>query len=129
MNGVKYPAMRRRVMFALACLADREYQARVWVRREAPTPGYVDDFGEVVHALYDDCQVLPDPGGAVEWTLVEGDEIDALRRLGNVLTPLIDTIGDQPDTAYLAAPQWEDVVRHAAISLAAMVRAGAFSEG
>jgi hypothetical protein len=121
--------MRRRVMFALACLADREYQARVWVHRAAPTPGYLDNFDEVVHALYDDCHVLPDPVGAVGWTLTEGDEIDALRRLGDVLTPLIDAVGDEPDAMYLAAPQWDDVARLAAISLAAMVRAGAFTEG
>jgi len=81
--SVRFPSMRRDVMFALASLADRRYQEAVWVRRKAP-PGYGDDLKAAVNVLYHDCQVLPDPDTRAGTVLLAGEERDRLRELGEL---------------------------------------------
>ncbi len=122
MTKVEFPRMRDDVMFALACLADREYQHRVWVNRDAP-PNYFDNLTANVNILYDDCVVVPDPAARIGSVLVAGDEQDRLRGLDAVLGPLIDELGEAPDDEYLADPRWRLVVEKAAEALAAMIRA------
>ena len=123
MSKVKYPNMRREVLFALAGLSDPEYQQRVWVDHILPTPTYYDELNLAVHILLDDTTVLSDPDSAVGPILVEGEEVERLRDLAVVFRAMIDSLGDKPDAAYLADPRWPEVVRRAGLALAAMVRA------
>ena len=129
MSEVKYPVMRLEVLSAVAALSDTEYQQRVWIGRESPTPKFYDDLTANVHVLYDDCQVLPDPESALGTVLLPGDEVARLRDLDQLFGPLIDTLGDAPDSVYLASPQWAAVVRAASRALSAMVLAGGFVYG
>ena len=124
MSGVKYPNARRHVIGAVAELADAEYQQRVWIDHQYPTPTYYSDLRMVIHTLYDDWMVLPDPDAAVGSILVAGDEVERLRNLGVVLDLVIDELYGEPDAIRLADPRWPEVVRRAGLALAAMVRAG-----
>jgi hypothetical protein len=126
MSDVEFPAMRREVLDALAALADAEYQQRVWVRREYPRLDFFDDVKARVNALYDDCQVLPAPESRLWTVLLPGDELNRLRALDRVFSPLIDELGAAPDAAYLADPRWADVTKAAGGALAAMVLAGGY---
>jgi hypothetical protein len=123
-RAIKYPAMRREVVRALASLADVGYQERAWLHHDYPPPTQYDDLDLVVHQLFDDNCVLPDPETRVGTVLFEGDEVTALWRLGEVFSPLIDRLGDVPDVEYQAATEWPEVTRLAGLALAAMVRAG-----
>jgi len=118
--------MRAEVMRTLACLADIEYQRRVWVDKTFPSPGYFDDFDEAVHALYDDCQVLPDPMGRVGSVLIDGEEVDRLKALGVALDAVMEDLGEADDVEYLDDARWPDVVAAATGALAAMTRAWGF---
>jgi hypothetical protein len=123
---VSYPYARWAVMDALASLSDREHQERVWIERDLPAPGYVDNLDQAVHTLYDDWAVLPDPRKAIEAVLVDGPEVDRLIVLGDTLDRLIDELGDVPDADYLAHKDWSTVRTQAGAALVAMVLAGSF---
>ncbi|MET9312065.1 hypothetical protein ABZX12_09585 [Kribbella sp. NPDC003505] len=86
--------------------------------------GQYDDFDYHVHVLYDDAAVLPDPPASVGSVLLPGDELVRLVRFGNVLDALLDDHGDVHADVFVADPRWPEVMRLAALALAAMVRAG-----
>src|SRR4051794_14371075 len=67
--------MRREVMRALASLADREYQDRVWRARIYPGLDFHDDFKANIDCLFDDRAVLPDPEKRSGSVLLPGDEM------------------------------------------------------
>ena len=119
---VKFPWGRWDIMLSLAGLADPDYQRTVWLS-ETFDPNLFDNFDEVVHLLYDDRQVFPEPTDAIGFTLVDGLEIERLRRLEQALTPLIDELGDVPDSVYMSDPRWAAVMALAAQALTAMVHA------
>jgi hypothetical protein len=119
MNQVRFPGLRFQVLDAIESLADRKYQERVWLRHEMPRPGYYDDLDLQVHTLFDDTAVLTEPESTVG-EILHPSETVAMRRLGEVLGPLIKELGDAPDSAYLADPRWAEVVRLAAEALAVL---------
>ena len=122
MKSVQNPEMRQEVLSSLSSLANFEYQKRVW--NESPSPDYYDCFDQVVHTLYDDCMVLPKPVAPLGQILLNRDEAVFLIELSNVLSPLIDRLGDASDIAYMSDPSWSAVVQAALEALCAMVRAG-----
>lgn len=126
MNHVEFPAMRLEVAAALASLADPGYQVRAWLEHRFEAPGAYEDLSMVLHILYDDIQVLPDPSRRIGSVLISGAEVDALGRLAGPLTAVVDRLGDVEVVAYLDAPEWPQIVDAASIALASMVRAGGF---
>jgi hypothetical protein len=110
--------MRSEVLSAITTLADLDHQERVWVGGDIQ-PGIVDNLDYVVHTLYDDVNVYPDPASTVGIVL-HPDEVEPLLALDAVFGPLIKEIGDEPDAAYLAHPKWPSVVAAAAAVHAVM---------
>lgn len=102
--------MRLQVFSAVNALADREYQQRVWIDQIYPRENYYDDLDLNIHILYDDTSVLPDPTTTLGQILASRAEVDALRSLAERLDPIIDELGDSPDSAYLSHPRWPGVV-------------------
>lgn len=105
-------------MIALAALADREHQQRVWIAREYPREGFYDDLTLNVNTLYD--MVLPDPQARLGVLLRNESEIALLTDVEQLLGPLIDDLGDASDQQYLSDPRWNEVVAAAASALSAM---------
>ncbi|MGV9296830.1 SCO4402 family protein [Amycolatopsis sp. NPDC003676] len=113
MSGIRFPGIRAQIVSAVVSLSDRDYQERVWIRRELPHPDYYDEFDLAVHSLFDDSQILPAPAPGCVGELIYADEEFPLARLGEVLGPLVDELGDVPDADYLNSPQWPEVIRRA----------------
>ncbi|MEU4362872.1 hypothetical protein [Promicromonospora sp. NPDC023987] len=82
---------------------------------------YYDDLDLSVHVLYDDTTVLPDPVESVG-SIITADEVDVLEKLNSVLEPIIAGLGDEPDAAYLAHPDWSAVVSAAADAVQVLER-------
>ncbi len=82
MSDVRFPAMRREVVCALASLADIDYQRRAWVGGEFSEPTVYEDLTMNINVLFDDTQVLPDPTQRLGTVLFAGDEVPALAALG-----------------------------------------------
>ncbi|MFE1592253.1 hypothetical protein [Nocardia sp. NPDC058705] len=122
MDTVQFPQMRATVLSALEALADPEYQQRVWLERRFPQERFYDDLDENIHALYDDCVVLPDPRDRIGTILIDDEEAAALVNLGRVLTPLIDDLGDASDSVYVGDARWSSVVAAARAAFAALAR-------
>lgn len=118
MPDVKFPAMRQQTTTALAALADREYQQRVWIAREYPREGFYDALTLNVNTLYD--MVLPDPKARLGVVLLNESEIELLTDLERLLGPFIDDLRDASDQQYLSDPRWNEVVAAAASALSAM---------
>ena len=116
---VELPAARRRVITAVAALADDEYHQRTWVGAEHDSV-----TGSLTACLrtLDDAGVLPDPVAAVGRILLAGDEIDRLAAVGHALEPF----RAHPVAAPWHDPAWHDVVRTARSCLPALVIAGAW---
>ncbi|MEV0366272.1 SCO4402 family protein [Nocardia fusca] len=108
--NVRYPEMRTQVFSAVSALADREYQQRVWIDQIYPHENYYDDLDLNIHILYDDALVLPDPTATLGQVLANRTEVDTLRLLAERLDPIIDELGDSPDSGYLSHPGWPSVV-------------------
>ncbi|GAB2986023.1 SCO4402 family protein [Nocardioides montaniterrae] len=117
-DGVQYPYMRAEVVAALESLSDVEHQRTRW-GRYIESENFYDDLTLNIHILYDDCCVLPDPAPAVPSVLLESD-VPGLERLGAVLTPMLDDLGNSTDEVYLADPRWPAVVAAAGLALTAM---------
>lgn len=115
--------MRAEVASALASLADVEHQIDAWVHRPDPPLSY-DSLELVIHVLYDDMVVLPDPSERVGTVIHAGDEVRSLAALEEILGPLVSRLGDVPERVYLHADEWPEVTRRAGVALAAMVRNG-----
>jgi hypothetical protein len=117
---VEFPNVRSNVVAALESLADPEHQHRVWRDRAPRADDAVDDFGLVVHVLFDDSRVLDDSEPPLGEVLASEREVRAARELAEVLGPLIDELGDVDDEVYLASPRWPAVVAYARNMLEAM---------
>jgi hypothetical protein len=118
MTDLMYPDMREELILHLSHLADREYQARVWVAREFPKPGYYDDFDTTYEAL-EDIVPLSTPDDSVGMTLRNHREAAALQALGTAIDQLFKEHGTKlSDSEYLALPEWIGVVgaAHAALT-------------
>lgn len=118
MKTVRYPQMRDDVVDALRSLSARNYQDREWGVYQADINRY-DDLTLNIHLLYDDCRVLPDPSVQVGTVLLPSD-VAPLRALQAELAPLLDDLGDRPDSAYLKDPRWARVVAAAGVALRAL---------
>ena len=114
---VQYPEWRDEVIDAVRALSDLDYQRRVWVSGESIGPNFFDSLQERIHTLFDDADVLPEPGHRLGVLLRDDGEVEALRHLGRMLDEVISDLGDAPDEHYLADPRWPEVVRRAAATL------------
>lgn len=122
--SVRYPEMRIQVLSAVNALADRDYQQRVWIDRIYPHENYYDDLDLNISILYDDTLVLPDPATALGTILANTVEVGSLRSLAEHLDPIIDELGDSPDSRYLSHPKWPGVVSAANAALEVMRSTG-----
>ncbi|AZQ71325.1 MULTISPECIES: SCO4402 family protein [Streptomyces] len=109
-KSVQLPDMRAEVISAVRALSDREYQQRVWIDRQYPSPGYYDDFTLNVNVL-DDAAVLDDPNSAVGFTLASDEEARAMADLAVSINEVLAAVGSEsPDSAFLGSPLWGDVL-------------------
>lgn len=115
---VDLPATRRRVIRAVAALADSEYQQRTWTGGNADI--VIGSLDACLHTLTNDSGVLPNPDTAIVKVLVAGDEIDRLAILGSALGRIKDTSDARE------SPHWPAVVDAALNCLPALVLAGAW---
>lgn len=113
---VAFPNRWDEVVDALEELTDPTLQSK-WGTVDAQDGSYVD-FAGVVHALYDDNPVLPDPEGFVGIG-INAREVDALQRLGALLGPIIDEHGGDGHEA-VRDPRWPSVISTASEVLALM---------
>jgi hypothetical protein len=84
-----------------------------------PEGHYYDDLDLNIHILYDDCCVLPDPSIRVGSVLFE-HENGVFVDLNRQLEPLLDELGDSPDSVYMGDRRWPRVVAAAGRALELM---------
>lgn len=118
--SVRYPEMRHQVFSAVSALADPQYQQRVWLDRIYPHENYYDDLDLNISILYDDTSVLSDSASTMGQILANHEEVERFRSLAELLDPIIDELGDSPDSRYMSHPGWPAVVDAAKSALAVM---------
>lgn len=121
---VEFPAMRADVITALGSLSDFAYQRRVWAGGQVHAGEFPDSLNDVVHWLFDDTRVLPDPADSVGSYLLPGDEVERLRILGKSFSDLLEKYDVYDTDSVLADARWPQVCIDAANALSAMIRAG-----
>jgi len=118
MTTAQFPHMRLEVVAALRSLSDPQRQKK-WGKVEDGV-NYYDDLTLNVNILYDDCQVLPDPSLSIG-SILYPSEVKVLRAVHEALNPLLNNLGDKPDSDYLADPQWPAVMVAAKEALQTMI--------
>jgi hypothetical protein len=112
---VEFPGMRRELILYIRDLADKEMQRNKWADHRFPHP-FWNNLSYSVHALFDDADYRkddPDPI-MIDVTLRDKAEVKVVRNLISVLDNALNKIGiEQPDSAYLNSPLWDDVVEAA----------------
>lgn len=114
---VAFPELRSELQYALAALADEEYQSKVWVEGGVPKAPYAYDFDMACHAILDDTDVTRNPRSLLGTVLRNDRELESLVALADALAAVIRDIGANGTIqAARLSPGWRVVVNRAAES-------------
>ena len=109
---VLYPYMRLDLREYADSLRDEAHQKRVWIEH-LPSEKQ-DNFTDVIHFFYDDTTLASHPDKCVGLFLRNVSEVAAIMALTSAIDVLFAKLGtEQPDEAYLRAPEWPQVVSRA----------------
>ena len=113
---IKYPSMREELVGHMVELSSLERQFRHW------GGGGVSRLDCAVHFLFDDTKLGIDPIACIGWFLYDNCEAQALGRVVESINKLFQLYGvDMPDRAYLATPEWRDVVESSCKALGCLL--------
>jgi hypothetical protein len=111
---VKYPHMRKELIFSIRTLADPVYQRRVWVDLELPRTPFEDCFDMAIHIIFDDLCLNTNLDQAIGPVLRNDTEAQAVQRLVEKIDILFDRMGlSATDQEYINSPYWPDVLEAA----------------
>ena len=112
---VEFPGMRRELILYVKDVSDKEMQRTKWVNSKAKH-AFWDHLIYPIDFLLNGADYFldnPDPI-MIGVTLRNRKEADLVRHLATLLDKNLDKIGiEQPDSAYLNSPLWDDVVEAA----------------
>jgi hypothetical protein len=116
-NDLQYPGMRDELIEYLKSLSDREYQIRVWINKEYPTPKYYDNLTMTLQLL-EDLGAFRDPESRIGTILKNQEEAFALARLNRALDTVFSLYGNNlTDSEYVQSAEWDDVISEATMAL------------
>lgn len=115
---VQYPSMRAELIDTLRTLADAEYQQQAWVKQQFPAGVQFDSFDLAVRLLLDDMRLTSAPQSNIGSVLQNEAELHAVQQVALAINRLLKKLGSElPDAAYLADPDWKNVLHTAAQAL------------
>jgi hypothetical protein len=110
---IRLPGFRRELILDMKALADLEYQKRKWASTQYTHP-FWDHLDLTVEVIFDIHNLDKNPEQQIGDILRNQAEVDAIKPVVKALEAILDTIGiEQPDSAYINSPLWEDVVKAA----------------
>lgn len=112
---IEFPGMRRELIGAICYLSDKEMQLIKWADSNYPH-AFWNNLDFSLDTLLDCTNYLDNSENpiAIGVTLRDKIEADYVRDVAQKLKKVIKEIGiEQPDSAYLNSPLWDDVVEAA----------------
>jgi hypothetical protein len=110
-----FPEMRSELLIALRGLSDLTYQKNVWIEHQSFSGITHDEFDYTVHFIFDDTCLAKNAFDAIGLFLKNEDEAEAIRKLVLALEVIFERYGTElGDAAYIATPEWLDVLKTAA---------------
>lgn len=110
--------MRAELIDTLRTLADAEYQQQAWVKQQFPAGVQFDSFDLGVRLLLDDMRLTSAPQSNIGSVLQNEAELHAVQQVALAIDHLLKKLGAElPDAAYLADPDWANVLHTAAQAL------------
>lgn len=120
MTELSSPHVRAQLINYLIGLADVEYQLANWQIFNHDKNTY-DEFDYTVHFLYDDTCLANNPELAIGDSLYDREEVQAVTAIITVLEKIFGRYGlNLSDTAYIATPEWNEVIASAKAALAVL---------
>ncbi|HNT78706.1 MAG TPA: hypothetical protein PKH77_27165 [Anaerolineae bacterium] len=111
---LKYPGLRNNLIFTLRALADPVYQQKVWVDSITPREGYIDNFDEAVHCIFDALSLEMHLEAAIDVILQDPREADMVKALVQSLNAALNNVpSNVPDQMFIESDYWPAVVRTA----------------
>ncbi len=113
--NVKFPGMRYELIKSIEDLSDFEMQKEKWVDPTHPCR-FSAKMRYPAEMILDEC-CFHEPNIAFEsvgWKLVNEQEAQKVETVAKALHKVTHTVGyDQPDSAYINSPLWQEVVQAA----------------
>jgi len=120
-SRVRFPQMRQILLFSLKDLSDNKLQLQEWVSKTAKHR-FWDTMRFDINVIYYDLGFEMDEDEKAEdkigYSLVDESECRAMEPVVKALDDVYDIIGpEQPDSAYIDSPLWDEVVRASGAAL------------
>lgn len=110
---LEMPWVREEVVDILCTLSDKEYQQRVWVRKELPPGVKLDNFTLVVNVLFDDLWLYDNPQWMMSCFLYSQEEMALVSKVIDALHSVLECLGaEATDQQYIESPQWPVVIKY-----------------
>jgi hypothetical protein len=117
-DDLRLPAMREEIRYAVAALANSQYQNDVWKANRMPEQGYCYSFDMACHALLDDIDVYANTNSLIGDVFLNEKELMSVRQLVGRLREIIRLIGkDATFDVASRSPSWPDVIEAAGSAL------------
>lgn len=121
-TSLQYPGMRFRLISCLEDLSNKQKQTKDWVKISVPH-FFWDNLSEDVAIIFDEFSLDSNPEKALGSILRDNKEIETINPVVNSLNRVLNKIGiEQPDSAYLNSPLWDDVVEAAKHAYAVLMK-------
>nr|WP_143761328.1 hypothetical protein [Sphingobium chlorophenolicum] len=89
-------------------LSDVDRQRRLWIsHKDRPLSS---GFDEVVHFLFDDTDLAENSNLEIGRILLNAAEAVMIKEICDLITEMIDRIGDQISMVYINDEKWNDIV-------------------
>jgi hypothetical protein len=112
---MKYPYVRRELIFNIRALADLDYQRRVWVNHELPRVHFEDSLDMTFAALFDDMGLDTHLDQAIGVFLNDNTEVQAIQRVAVELDAVLAEMDTRAtDKEYINSGRWPRVLQAAA---------------
>lgn len=108
---IELPGMRRNFILGVQYISDKEMQKKQWIKKSAK-----HFFWDNLRGKLDILDLLDNDSfkNAADSIFKNQEEANIARQLAVTLDKTLDKIGiEQPDSAYLNSPFWDDVVEAA----------------
>lgn len=110
---LKFYDSRQTIMQSLLDLSNKNLQQSKWINPNYPY-SFWSNLANYIHVFFDDFGLEEKQEELIGIILIDEKECQVIRDLLNALKKVLAEIGvEQPDTAYINSPLWDEVVKRA----------------
>ncbi|HSM42990.1 MAG TPA: hypothetical protein VK862_19765, partial [Afifellaceae bacterium] len=107
MVRIKYPYMRRKLIYHTYELSDREHQIKYWIDKDKKYTDTINSVDEILHFFLDDTELLENPEKCIGYFLKINDEAEIFQYLSSILLEIVEKYPDINNERAISLPEWD----------------------